>query len=449
MGATSGPKREMISSDGRPPSPLWVRAKGPKPPDWQERLLSYLCSEGAREQLVALKRIDERDERTLYLTGAADALRKTGLTLERWLDGLDALEERQPDALWRRALADEQAARQRQVWELLVELIGFSGTDEPRHWTHHAALLRLRDRAARLDDAWAFFECRPASFEVALSDAADEVALHEQELGEALANCWYAGRRVHEPADRIAKTGVRALSSQRSRLRQVLTTATPTERVALGISYHRLYSRLSHYVHASVRARSDEASDSARGHGSGDVSVDELRWGTIVVGRLGSLCLTRLQDLTGIPGGAVCRLNREAQQQASDPHQDMLFAISVGDVRIGDFALVDESLAEVLAREVNALGHARYLVFYVAEGPGPGIVEEWRPATDVHTLWGRKTVERWLQEFLSQTTEEQRDRFLRLDAGQRLRVYLAAAWDASLRDQVLAELRRAQPVDYS
>jgi hypothetical protein len=128
-------RREIVSLDGRASSPLWVPVKGPKPRDWQERFLAYTCSEGAREQLVALERVGGFDEpRTRYLAAALTALRKVGLTLERWLDVLDRLDAGagEVDALWRRSLADEQGARQRLMWELLVELIGFSGTDDPR-----------------------------------------------------------------------------------------------------------------------------------------------------------------------------------------------------------------------------------------------------------------------------------------------------------------------------
>lgn len=87
-------QRRIISLDGKAPSPLWVRVHGPKPHDWQERLLAYSCSEGAREQLIALEHAaDAGTARTRYLVGALEALRKLGFTVERWLDALDAIDD--------------------------------------------------------------------------------------------------------------------------------------------------------------------------------------------------------------------------------------------------------------------------------------------------------------------------------------------------------------------
>jgi hypothetical protein len=447
-------RREMASLNGRAPSPLWVPVDGPKPRDWQERLLAYTCSEGAREQLVALERVCDFDEpRTRYLAAALTALRKVGLTLERWLDGLDRLDPDagDVDALWRRSMADEQGARQRLTWELLVELVGFSGTDDPRFWAHHEALLRLQDQAAHLADTQTFFSCRPASEHLVLLDVATEVAELEEVLGPELSRCWYASRRTPAASDKVVQNGMRALSSQRSRFQHALRTAAPTERVALGVSYRRLYSRLSRRVHFSPGLPGNaEASDSARGHGDGEISISELRWGVIVVGRLGNLCLARLQALTGLPGGAVCRLQQEARETVpADPHADMLFAIAAGDVRVGDFALVHEHLVEVRAREVNALGYARYLVAYIAERPRPDVEEEWRPATDVHALWERTQVERWLEDALAQATDEERETLIATAPQQRLLTYLRAAWEEALRAHVIEELRNSPPTAYS
>lgn len=112
--------------------PCGVPARGKKPLDWQERLLAHLCAAGAGEMLIERERHTNEpvDERDAYLRGALVALRKLGLTVQRWLDGLDALGDDQPDALWRRALADDQMGRQRLAYEMLLELIGFGQTDD-------------------------------------------------------------------------------------------------------------------------------------------------------------------------------------------------------------------------------------------------------------------------------------------------------------------------------
>ena len=442
----------MISLDGKAPSPLWVRVHGPKPHDWQERLLAYSCSEGAREQLVALDHTADRGTvRTCYLVGALEELRKLGFAVERWLDVLDAVDDaHEPDVMWRRGLADEQSARQRLVWEMLVELIGFCGTDAPDYWLHHARLMRLNQCAAQLADVETFFSCRPASMEAELFAIAEEVVISERALGEALTDCWYAGRRTPTTVDKIARNKFGALSSQRSRFRHVLQGATQTERVALGISYQRLYSRLSRRVHFSAGGPEHlDEPDAARGHGDGEVSVHDLRWGALVVARLGGMCLARVQQLTGLDGGAVCRLHRESRENLEgDPHTDMHDSIVSGDVQIGDFAMVGRRLALVRKRETNDLGYARYLVEYASEPPTSEITSEWMPATDVCTIWDRAKVEGWMNDTIAQLDDQRRQELMKLEPDQRVLKYMRLAWDLSLRDQVLEMLDNVPPAEF-
>jgi hypothetical protein len=446
-------QRRIISLDGKAPSPLWVRVHGPKPRDWQERLLAYSCREGAREQLVALDHVaDAGNVRTRYLIGALEALRKLGFTIERWLDALDATGDAdEPDPLWRRGLADEQSARQRLAWEMLVELIGFCGTDAPDYWLHHAGLTRLNRCAAQLADTETFFSCRPASLEAELVAMAEKVMASEQALGETLENCWYARRRAPATVDKIARNGLGALSSQRARLRHVLQGATQTERLALGVSYQRLYSRLSRRVHFSTDGPEHvDEPDAARGHGDGEVSVDDLRWGALVVARLGGLCLARVQQLTGLDGGAVCHLHRESRENLeADPHSDIHDSIVAGNIQIGDFAMVGRQLAVVRDRKANDLGYSRYLVEYVSESPAPEIRSEWMPATDVHTIWDRAKVEGWMEEALLKLDDHRRQVFIELEPDQRLLTYIRLAWELNLRGQVLGMLDNDPPAEFA
>ncbi len=445
--------RRIISLDGKAPSPLWVTANGPKPHDWQERLLAYFCSEGAREQLVAVDHaFDAGTVRTRYLVGSLEGLRKLGFTVERWLDALDSIDDAsEPDVLWRRGLADEQSARQRLAWEMLVALIGFCGTDAPAYWLHHAELMRLYQCAAQLADVETFFSCRPASQEVQLLAIAGEVVACEQALGDTLANCWYARRRVPATVDKIARTGLGALSSHRSRLRHALHGATPTERLALGITYQRLYSRLSRRVHFSSGDPDHlDDPDAARGHGDGEVTMHDLRWGALVVARLGSLCFSRVQQLTGLDGGAVCRLHREARDNLRvDPHEAIHDSVVSGGVQIGDFAMVGRRLAVVRDRKTNDLGYAWYLVEYVSESPTPEIGSEWMPAIDVHTIWDRAKVEGWMNETLSQLDDQRRQAFMKLEPDQRVLRYIRLAWDLNLRDQVRDMLDNDPPAEFT
>jgi hypothetical protein len=239
------------------------------------------------------------------------------------------------------------------------------------------------------------------------------------------------------PPDAIAKTPAGQItSSQRMRLQELLAHAAPTERLMLGISYDRLYSRLSRAVHFSTEA-SPEGPDAVLGHGGGDVSVEGLRFGTVVVARLGVQCLNRLLAQAGIAGGAACQLQRETlASQREDPHSTVLHDLVDGGVRIGDFALVHERLAEVAERAENQFGHVRYRVTYVAERPRNDVAEEWWPASEVHTLFERTQVKGWFAELLAAAPPKQREDFER--AG--LAAFAGEAWRQSLRDEVLEKL---------
>ena len=251
--------------------------------------------------------------------------------------------------------------------------------------------------------------------------------------------------------NKIAHTGLGALSSQRARFQRVLQGATQTERLALGISYQRLYSRLSRRVHFSAGGPEHiDEPDAAMGHGDGEVGMLDLRWGALVVARLGGLCLARVQQLTGLDGGAVCRLHRESRENLEvNPHGDMHDSIVSGDGRIGDFAMVGRQLVVVRDRKANDLGYARYLVEYVSEPPTPEIGSEWMPATDVYTIWDRAKVEEWMNETLAQLDDQRRQAFMKLEPDQRVLRYIRLAWDLSLRDQVLGMLDNEPPAEFT
>lgn len=121
----------------------------------------------------------------------------------------------------------------------------------------------------------------------------------------------------------------------------------------------------------------------------------------------------------------------------SDPHAGLFEDLVDGDVRVGDFALVHERLAEVHERRANRLGHVRYRVAYVADRPRDEIDEEWRPAADVHTLFARAQVEGWFADFLAALPPEHRARHER----RGLASFAAEAWEHGLRDEVLEQLR--------
>jgi hypothetical protein len=446
-------ERRIVSPTG-PPSPLWVPVHGDKPLDWMERVAAHTCYAGAHELLVGLELLRVDDARARYLRGSLTVLQKLGATVTRWLDVLDHSEDRADDEPWRRSFADEQSARQRLAWELLLELVGFSNTDSLLYYSHHYDLLRLRYFASRRADLSAFFDCQPHSLAASLKKVAEEVITAEKEPAFDLTQAWYAIRRTPTRVEKLARTSpARLLSSQRSRLKELAPLMKPTERVALGLSYHRLYSRLSRSVHFSMQSEEEHIGepDSVRGHGDGDVALNDLRWGALVVARLGVLSLRRLLSLTGIEGGAACTLQREVMaSETTDPHAEMFTSLVDGNVRIGDFALVGgRYLTEVLERTSNSLGYFRYHVLYIAERPQPEIEQEWQPATDVHTLWGREKVEGWLAEQLATATAADRAVAARWDQAALLRSYVKIIWEEQLRDEVLTMLRDSGPVAYT
>jgi hypothetical protein len=347
------------------------------------------------------------------------------------------MEEGEPDPLWCRALADEQMARQRLAYELLLELIGFGMTDEVSYYEHRQLLIQLQRKASKLADMRAFHDCSPLSLAAELDDIAAAIVAVENAGTVDLARCWYMHRGHAAPAAKIAGTSPgRVLSSQRVRLRKLLPQASPTERLALGISYERLYSRLSRAVHFAAEPIPDD-SDAVLSHGGGDVSVEDLRSGTIIVARLGVLSLNHLLERAGLTGGATCRLQREAlAEQREDPHAGLLLDHLDGGVPVGDFALVGRRLVEVAERGENDFGHVRYRVVYVAERPRADISEEWWPASEVYNLFAHEQVEGWFEELLAAAPDNLRP----VIEERGLRSFMAEAWQASLREEVFAQL---------
>jgi hypothetical protein len=133
-----------------------------------------------------------------------------------------------------------------------------------------------------------------------------------------------------------------------------------------------------------------------------------------------------------------------------DQHTEMLTSLVGSNVRVGDFALVQEHyLVEVLERATNSLGYFRYRVMYIADRPHPDVEQEWQPATDVHTLWEREKVESWWADQIAAASDAQRIEVGSWDQETLLRRYLNIIWKDRLRDEVLTKLCDLGPVAYS
>ena len=178
-----------------------------------------------------------------------DELLKTSACLLRWLDLLTEMEtqEAAPERFWTESIVDEESLRIRKLVEALTDLICFRRTNEDAYYQHFLLLRDLNEARGTQEDLRVFYACPSLNVGARVDRLAGEVAHLESSGSVDLNAAWYlppvAGPRSPQQLAGIRPGGY--LASTRARLRAALPLADAPERLALGVSYDRLLTRVS------------------------------------------------------------------------------------------------------------------------------------------------------------------------------------------------------------
>jgi hypothetical protein len=216
----------------------------------------------------------------------------------------------------------------------------------------------------------------------------------------------------------------RVFASARDRLKAALRRASADEKLALGISYDRLYGTVSGDIHFTPA-------------GKLDVDVDAVSRGADQCGILGLHVIVAVQRLLGKAPGKRSEAVRRLLDQNPYPGQ-LSNALTQGSAAVGDFVLAYGDLAEVLDTADSEFGYRSYKVLYLDGSPMPDITEDWFPAQNVRVLFSRDQLDHRAAAavragFIPQAALDA----LRSASGQEaFRVSVVDLWRRGLRDYV-------------
>jgi hypothetical protein len=323
------------------------------------------------------------DARAYYLYSVADELMAAGAAVFRWMELLEKMEE--PDAktdrFWTESIADEQSFRIRKLVEILTDLINFRDTNEQPYYRHMLMLKDLRAARSTQQDLSDFYACPNANIASQVTRLANDTAAVETSGEIDLADCWYLTRQTPMSAEALARVPPgRVFSSARDRLKTALRRASADEKLALGISYDRLYGTVSGDIHFTPA-------------GKLDVDVDAVSRGTDQCGILGLHVIVAVERLLGKAPGERSEAVRRLLDENPYPGQ-LSNAMTQGSAALGDFVLAYGDLAEVLDTADSEFGYRSYKVLYLDGSPRPDIAEDWFPAQNIRVLFSREQLDR-------------------------------------------------------
>lgn len=366
------------------------------------------------------------DCRAHVLYTALDEVKKTALYLMRLREFFDAPIDPRDNRVTRLVFSqvlEEQQARERRLMELLVTLILFTATNEQDYYRHLLLLEDLDGYLSANTDMEDFHGARSANVDASIDRYVEDIRRVEGSVD--LSRSWYQRQLALLPRRAQLRPGG-LLSSMRSRVKAALPLMTAQEKLLFNFSYAG-YGAASEAVHYTVSPR-----DFMLRGGQEKRNISAL-------GMFGMAILSRAHELLGRPTvPLIDQLQRMLEQ--SDP-AEMVHRHTVRDIKVGDFVLALNDLAEVIDVRESRFGYRSYKIRYLAEKPMPDIDEDWFQARFVQILMTRERALKDLQQLvekgdLPKEFGEHLNSITDDELQPHLRKSLLDVWNAGLRNHV-------------
>jgi hypothetical protein len=348
---------------------FWSRALTRAPIDLREHLN---VDETGFRMVAGPAHANARD---YFVYGALDEVQQAGVAILGWDEFLEGPIPEDEDAVTRMVLErtiEEQSFWSRKLLEALIDLIGFTSTNEEAYYRHFLLLRELRDFLATKKDLIDFYACPSENVEWSINRTYNDLVKIEQSGDIDLVQAWYVSR--NQPLASVPTSPAAVFNSVRQRLKVALTIADDHEKLVLGLSYDRAYGTVSKDIHfrpaASLRP----------------VSGDEIAAGIDRIALIGLSAIVRVQKLLDCQPEGINKQLAEIYETNEYPRK-VYNAMTAGRASVGDFVVAYGDLAEVLAVSRSEFGYESYHVRYLSERPLPDVEEDWHPAQHVRRLY--------------------------------------------------------------
>jgi len=318
-----------------------------------------------------------KNPREYYIYGIIDEIIKAGSSAMRWEEFLKTTDS--PDIAMNihegrlvcEAVIDEQNMWMRKLSEILVDEIIFSKCNNEHFYRGYLTAIALDNDLAIQKDINEFYNSKNDSLQQSINKGLKTLSAIE-----------YKTKRKPLPhlASIVSMGSMpspgKVFLSFRRRLLKAFEIASDNERLALNITYGIGYGRWSRSLHGKVygpiRTKSVNPIDTLLGH----VAIISFN------------ILHRAHELLGLdPSGINKQISDYLRYTSNAPE---LIKLHEKDYQIGDLAITNDGLGQILEFTTSKYGYKAYKIEYLSHLDSRKIREDWFPAIDIERIAKRK-----------------------------------------------------------
>ncbi len=356
-----------------------------------DRLMKQLYTDDHFYETTTYAWVGEKDAKKLFLYGVCKEVIKSciGLTNDKeFLQEVPDHKENEPDRMEKiivGGIADTQTYRIRKMVELLSLLILFNrNTKRDEEYRVFLSAENLNLALARQEDFHELYDGRTISnTQHSIDDYAKRIRDDLKTLG--VQELWF----LHK--DKLKKLKPSVFENKKKLFLSALLVASADERLALGISYGRGYSRASQSVHPLF--------------GSHDYGKDDNNTKYIITNfsYLSIICMHimhlayKIADINDPEGLTKIMGENFEKSEASKNVAQFKKELEVGDLVLTAWT----DLAEIIEEHTSKYGYKAYKIKYLLRPPLPEFPEDWIESSNI---MARLMTKAWARSFLEKNT---------------------------------------------
>ncbi len=356
-----------------------------------DRLMKQLYTDDHFYETATYTWVGEKDAKKLFLYGVCKEVIKSciGLTNDKeFLQEVPDHEENKPERMEKiivGGITDAQTYRIRKMVELLSLLILFDrNTKRDEEYRIFLSAENLDLALARQEDFRELYEKRTISnTQHSIDDYAKRIQDDLKALG--VQELWFLNKR------RLKDLRPPVFESKKRLFLDALLVASADERLALGISYGRGYSRTSQSVHPLLGSHDYGKDDNDTKH-----IITNFSYLSIICMHIMHLAykIAGMNDPEGLT--KIMGENFEKSEASKNVAQFKK------ELEVGDLVLtVWTDLAEIIEEHTSKYGYKAYKIKYLLRPPLPEFPEDWIESSNI---LARLMTKSWARSFLEKNT---------------------------------------------
>lgn len=356
-----------------------------------DRLMKQLYTDDHFYETATYTWVGEKDAKKLFLYGVCKEVIKSciGLTNDKeFLQEVPDHEKNKPERMEKiivGGITDAQTYRIRKMVELLSLLILFDrNTKRDEEYRIFLSAENLDLALARQEDFRELYEKRTISnTQHSIDDYAKRIQDDLKALG--VQELWFLNKR------RLKDLRPPVFESKKRLFLDALLVASADERLALGISYGRGYSRTSQSVHPLLGSHDYGKDDNDTKH-----IITNFSYLSIICMHIMHLAykIAGMNDPEGLT--KIMGENFEKSEASKNVAQFKK------ELEVGDLVLtVWTDLAEIIEEHTSKYGYKAYKIKYLLRPPLPEFPEDWIESSNI---LARLMTKSWARSFLEKNT---------------------------------------------